>query len=378
MTTSLEFFHRIERRMVQWLVELTNTDSPSGDVPALDQLAHRFAQHFDYCGAQTEIVQNTDCGKHLMARWRAGQDGTQQVLILGHLDTVWPAGECQLRPARIEGGKLFGPGSFDMRGGLTLVKALAEYLSEQRHRAMRPVTVLLTSDEEVGSPTSRGLIENEAQKSQFVLVVEPCLPGGALKTQRKGVGRFTVEVHGVAAHAGVDFTKGISAIEEIAHQILRLSAFNDPSQGTTVNVGVVRGGSRPNVVADHAVIEVDLRVCSAAEGDRLTAEILHLKPKVSGARLNVSGGMNRPPLERTDNIARAFLRAKALASEIGIALEEGQTGGGSDGCFTAALGIPTLDGLGPDGAGPHALHEHVLLESLVPRAALLTRLALEF
>ena len=238
------------------------------------------------------------------------------------------------------------------------------------------MTVLLDSDEEVGSPTSRSLIEAEARKSETVLVMEPCLPGGALKTFRKGVGRFTITARGVAAHAGVDYSRGVSAIHELAHQVLSLYKLNDPAKGTTVNVGVIRGGSRSNVVADQAEMEVDLRVASVAEGERVSRLVHGLKSKTPGASLEISGGINRPPLERTAIIVSLFERAKGLAADIGIELAQGETGGGSDGSLTAALGIPTLDGLGPDGAGPHALHEHVLIESLVPRAALLTQLVL--
>ena len=206
--------------------------------------------------------------------------------------------------------------------------------------------------------------------------MEPCLPGGALKTFRKGVGRFTITARGVAAHAGVDYSRGVSAIHELAHQVLSLYKLNDPAKGTTVNVGVIRGGSRSNVVADQAEMEVDVRVASVAEGERVSRLVHGLKPKTPGASLEITGGINRPPLERTAKIVALFERAKGLAADIGIELTQGETGGGSDGSFTAALGIPTLDGLGPDGAGPHALHEHVLIESLVPRAALLTQLVL--
>ncbi len=207
------------------------------------------------------------------------------VLILGHLDTVWGLEESQRRPARIEKGKLFGPGAVDMRGGLTLVLALARYLGVHSSALERPVTVLLDSDEEVGSLTSRALIEAEARKSEAVLVMEPCLPGGALKTFRKGVGRFTITARGVAAHAGVDYSKGVSAIHELAHQVLSLYKLNDPAKGTTVNVGVIRGGSRSNVVADQAEMEVDVRVASVAEGERVDS---------AGARLETQDSRGQP------------------------------------------------------------------------------------
>ena len=363
--------------MIQWLTRLVNTDTPSDHKQPLDRLAVWFARQFRGCGAQTEVIKNREAGNHLLARWSCANARRKPILILGHLDTVWGLAESQRRPARIEKGKLFGPGAVDMRGGLTLVLALAKYLGAHSSTLERPVTVLLDSDEEVGSLSSRTLIEAKAQRSEAVLVMEPCLPGGALKTFRKGVGRFTITARGVAAHAGVDYSKGVSAIRELAHQVLALYKLNDPANGTTVNVGVIHGGSRSNVVADQAEMEVDVRIASVAEGERLEALVRGLKPKTRGASLQISGGINRPPLERTAKNVALFERAKALAAEIGIELAQGETGGGSDGSFTAALGIPTLDGLGPDGAGPHALHEHVLIDSLVPRAALLTQLVLK-
>ena len=372
----VSFFRPLEPQMVQWLTRLVNTDTPSDQKQPLDQLANWFAGQFRRCGAQTELLKDREAGNHLLARWAGSGSLRKPILILGHLDTVWGLGESKRRPARIDQGKLFGPGAVDMRGGLTLVLALAKYLGVYSSTLIRPVTVLLDSDEEVGSHTSRNLIETEAKMSEAVLVMEPCLPGGALKTFRKGVGRFTITARGVAAHAGVDYSKGVSAIQELAHQVLALYKLNDPDKGTTVNVGVIRGGSRSNVVADQAEMEVDVRVASVAEGERLDSLVHGLKPKTRGASLQITGGINRPPMERTAKIIALFERAKALAAEIGIELTQGETGGGSDGSLTAALGIPTLDGLGPDGAGPHALHEHVLIESLVPRAALLTQLVL--
>lgn len=371
------FLRALEPQMIRWLTRLVNTDTPSDEKRPLDRLARWFAGQFRQCGAQTEIAKNRDAGDHLLARWAGPRALRKPILILGHLDTVWGVGESQRRPARIENGRLFGPGAVDMRGGLTLVLALARYLQSRVAELDKPVTVLLVSDEEVGSHTSRSLIEAEAIRSETVLVMEPCLPGGALKTFRKGVGRFTITSRGVAAHSGVDHSRGVSAIHELAHQVLALYKLNDPAKGTTVNVGVVRGGTRSNVVADEAGMEVDIRVATVAEGERLNALVHGLKPKVRGSSLEIAGGINRPPMERTATIVALFERAQALAAKIGIELTQGETGGGSDGSFTAALGIPTLDGLGPDGGGPHALHEHVLIESLVPRAALLAQLVLK-
>ena len=376
MSTLLSYFRDLEPQMVQWLMDLVNTDSPSDNKPALDRLARRMGDRFGGYGAAVELVPNPEAGDHLLSRFSGPEARGKPLLLLGHLDTVWGMGEAGRRPARLEEGKIFGPGSFDMRGGTTLMLALAHYLSSGRGSLKRPLTFLLDSDEEVGTRTARALIEKEARESRAVLVLEPCLPGGAVKTARKGVGTFSISAGGVAAHAGVDYQKGVSAIQELAHQVLALYELNDLDLGTTVNPGVIRGGSRSNVIADRAELEVDVRVATKAEGERITDCIHGLQPRVEGSRLAVRGAMNRPPLERNRQVVQLYRQARKLAAELGIDLQEGSTGGGSDGCFTAALGIPTLDGLGPDGAGPHALHEHVLVESLAPRAALLTHLAL--
>jgi len=376
MAGLVPFFKNLEPQMIEWLCSFINSDTPSGHGDAINSFVHRLASQFEDYGAEIQLIHNADAGDHLLARFLPSLQTRRPLLILGHTDTVWDIGESRRRPAHVAAGKIYGPGAFDMRGGLTLLTGLAAYFSHHRSEFTRPITVLLDSDEEVGSHTSRSLIETEARKCEAVLVLEPCLPGGALKTFRKGVGNFVIRAKGVAAHAGVDYNKGVSAIQEIALQILDLYELNDPEKGTSINVGTIRGGSRSNVIPDLTEIEVDLRISSAAEGEKVANRILQLQPKLSGTSLEISGGINRPPLERSSQIVQLFDRARSLAAEIGIELREGSTGGASDGCFTAALGIPTLDGLGPDGAGPHALHEHVLVESLAPRAALLTQLAL--
>lgn len=377
MADLVPFFKNLEPRMIEWLCSFINSDTPSGHKGVINEFVQRLARQLEECGAEIQLVHNADAGDHLLGRFLPSLQTGKPLLILGHTDTVWDIGESERRPARISDGKIYGPGAFDMRGGLTLLVGLASYLSEHRTELTRPVTVLLDSDEEVGSHTSRPLIESEARQCEAVLVLEPCLPGGALKTFRKGVGNFVVRARGIAAHAGVDYNKGVSAIQEIAHQVLNLYQLNDPERGTSINVGTIRGGSRSNVISDQAEIEVDVRISSVAEGEKMARRILQLQPKLNGTSLEVTGGINRPPLERKSQIVQLFNRARTLAAEIGIELHEGSTGGASDGCFTAALGIPTLDGLGPDGAGPHALHEHVLVESLAPRAALLTQLVLK-
>jgi len=376
MSTLISYFQTIEPQMIEWLKNLINIDSPSNDKVALDTLARNLGEQLSNDGGAVEIIPNKVGGNHLIARFAGHSDDLKPILILGHLDTVWDKGESRRRPARLENGKLFGPGAFDMRGGITLILAMVHYLSKNKSQIKRPFTILFDSDEEVGTPTARTLIESEAKKSAVTLVLEPCIPGGALKTARKGVGTFKITASGLAAHAGIDYHNGVSAIQEVAHQILQLYDLNDFDKGTTVNPGVIRGGSRSNVVADQAEIEVDIRVKTISEGKRLVQKINALQTKLKGTVIKIEGSLNRPPLERTTQVIQLFQRARKLATELGIELREGSTGGGSDGCFTADMGIPTLDGLGPDGSGAHALDEHVVVESLVPRAALLTHLVL--
>jgi glutamate carboxypeptidase len=238
----------------------------------------------------------------------------------------------------------------------------------------KPVTLLSTSDEEIGSGSSRGLIEERAREAEAVLVLEPATTGGAIKTARKGIADFTIRVNGRAAHAGVEPEKGISAVEEAARIVMRLKELADPGQGTTINVGVIQGGTRPNVVAAHARLEVDVRFASKAETERVLRAIAALRPEAPGAIVHVAGGLDRPPMERTEGVIRLARLAQKIAAELGFELKESATGGGSDGNFTAALGRPTLDGLGPDGGGAHADSEHLLIDSWLQRTSLLARL----
>ena len=302
----------------------------------------------------------------MLVRFQASS--RDRILLLGHTDTVWPAGEIVKRPFKIESGRATGPGVFDMKAGIVLMWMALRALKE------RPVTVLLTSDEEAGSTSSRNWIEAEAGKSRAVLVLEPSLPGGALKTARKGVGRFTVKAIGRAAHAGIDPERGVNAIEEISRQILKLQNMTDPVRGTTVTVGVVQGGTRSNVIPADAAADVDVRIASLEEAERVATMIRALTPELAGARLEVRGGITRPPMERTTDTDRLFRDATRIAAQLGIDLKEGSTGGASDGNLTLALGIPTLDGLGAVGGGAHAVDEWVDVESLPQRAALIAGL----
>jgi glutamate carboxypeptidase len=300
-----------------------------------------------------------------------GNSTAAPIVTLCHIDTVWPIGTLAQRPWRQEDGKLYGPGAYDMKAGTAMLIMLLRYLRDTRTLPARPLRMLFTTDEETGSATSRALIEAEAKNAALVLCLEPALSNGALKTFRKGTGDFTVTAYGRAAHAGADHAKGVNAIEEIARQIIALHQMTNYEAGTTVNVGVISGGTVSNVVPDRAQIEVDIRVSTLAEGERMVKTILNLEPQLPGARLQVTGGLNRPPMERTPQIIAAFQKAKAIGAELGLNLLEGSTGGASDANFTGALGVPTLDGMGPVGNGGHSVDEHVVAASLPERTALL-------
>ena len=365
--------------MIELLRGLVEHESPSGDTVALNALGETLEGRLKGAGASgVERIGNPRGGDHLRARFDFGHEGggPKPALILGHFDTVWPVGTLKSMPFRLEGDRIHGPGSLDMKGGLTLTIAALEAIRDLGLAMPRPVVVLFTTDEEVGSPDSRPLIEEAAKGAAYALVPEPPLPGGPLKTSRKGVGRYTLAVSGVPAHAGIEPEKGRSALLELSHQIIAIHALSAPESGTTLTVGRASGGGAVNVVPSAAVAEIDLRVTNAAEADRVDRALRALMPRLDGTTLRLDGGMNRPPMERSDASVALFERAVEAARPLGIALREGSTGGGSDGNFTAALGLPTLDGLGPLGAGPHAVHEHVERDSLAPRAALLATLLL--
>jgi glutamate carboxypeptidase len=365
--------------MVAALGDLVGFESPSHDEEHLDRLARHLADRFRDLGAHVKVMEQEDRGDHVRVLFPAPRGGEREkpALILGHFDTVWPVGTLVRRPYRVEDGRAWGPGTVDMKGGLVIAEYALRAIAELGLDLPRPVTVLMNADEEVGSQSSRSLIETEALRSAYVLVLEPAGPGGALKTERKGVGAFTLRVAGRASHAGAAPEEGVSAIEEMARQILRLHGFSDPEGGTTVNVGVVRGGTRSNVVAAQASARIDVRARTQEEAERITAVIRGLEPFHPEAQVTVVGGFGRGPMERTPEIVALFETARRLGSEMGLALEESASGGGSDGNFCAALGVPTLDGLGPVGRGAHADDEHVEIASLPERAALLAALLCE-
>ena len=350
--------------LVQTTAALARIESPSGDVDGLGRCGDAIATLLIAAGAAVERLPESS-GSHLSATLG---DGTRQVLLLGHFDTVWPIGTVAQMPVEIRDGRLHGPGTFDMKAGLAIA-ILAGSLASPRLRDLR-LRFLFTTDEEIGSTTSRALIEAEARASAAVLVFEPALPGGVLKTARKGVGTYRLDVHGVSAHAGIAPQAGASAVTELARQILALQALQAPDRGTTINAGTIAGGSRTNVVAEHAVAEIDVRVSETAEQARIEQAFAALTPQDPRVRLAWQGGFERPPLERGPHVQRLFTLAREAGKSIGLDVREGATGGASDGNFTAALGVPTLDGLGANGDGAHARHEHVEIASLSDRAAL--------
>jgi len=350
--------------MLAALERLVRAESPSTDKAHCDACADEVAQLFaQRTGISAIRHRRPNAGDHLEIR--VGQ-GSEPIVLLCHHDTVWPAGTLARLPFRLKGDRVSGPGSYDMKAGIVE----AAFALEQA-RPRRPVVMLSTSDEEIGSASSRALIEETARHARAVLVLEPAASGGAIKTARKGIADFILAVEGRAAHAGVEPEKGVSAIEELAHQVLALKALADPARGTTVNVGVVHGGTRPNVVAAEARAEIDVRFARASEAERIDAAIRGLQPRLQGARLRFSGGIDRPPMERNPGVVALAELAQRLAGDLGLTLTETSTGGASDGNFTAALGVPTLDGLGPDGGGAHADSEHLLVESWLQRTVLL-------
>ena len=358
-----------------WLLDfieaLVAIESPSDDPIAVNRCGAELASRLTALGATVTRVASTTAGDHLRASF--GQ-GPRQILLLGHFDTVWPIGQLKTMPLKRENGRLYGPGIFDMKAGIALATLATRAVMAEGGLGQCQVVMLWTTDEEIGSTTSRALIEDEAKRSAAVLVFEPSLPGGGLKTSRKGVGQFEMCVRGVSAHAGLDPGKGISAVRELARQIIAIDDLQDPASGVTVTVGVIEGGTRANVVPAEARAIIDARAVTRADADRVERTMKALVPQIAGAQLTVSGGFDRPPLERTAAVAGLFAEAQAVARDLGLTLEEGSAGGGSDGNFTAALGVPTLDGFGAVGDGAHALHEHVEIEALVPRAAVIAGL----
>jgi glutamate carboxypeptidase len=341
---------------------LVEIESPTGHRPGVRAVAERLAEELERHGATVRFARD-----HLVAEL----DGEgAPLLVLGHADTVWPIGSLDAMPFRIADGRAYGPGAFDMKAGLVVLAAALGEAGPDR----RAVRVFVTADEERGSVTARELITEAARDSAAAFVLEPPTPGGALKTARKGLRRFRLVVEGRAAHAGTAPDQGASAIEELAHQVLRLKGLGNARRGITVNVGVVRGGIESNVVADHAEARVDVRVVHGEDARRIDAALRSLEPVLTGTRLHVEEDYDRPPLERSAGSAALFARAHRHGRALGLELRETASGGGSDGNLVGALGVPVLDGLGAEGGGAHARGEHVVLDSIPLRARLLARL----
>lgn len=358
-----------------WLHEtidaLVSIESPTDDKAAVDRAGAEFRRRAASIGMRVTVEPRADAGDHSVAE--IGEGG-RRILIVGHVDTVWPHGQIARMPLVRRDGRLWGPGTLDMKVGVSMGLLATRAVFETGRPAEGRVAMLITSDEETGSDTSRDVIEREALASDAVLVLEPALAGGPLKTSRKGIGQYVITATGVSAHAGVDPAKGISAVRELARQIIAIEALHDLQRGVSVNAGVISGGTRPNVVPEEARAIVDVRAPSAADAARVDAAFRALAPILPGAKLSVTGGFERPPMERSEGVVALYRHAEAVAAELGQTIAEGGTGGGSDGNLTAALGVPTLDGLGAVGDGAHALHEHVELECLVPRTTLLAGL----
>jgi glutamate carboxypeptidase len=362
-------------QMLDVLRELTLLESPSLEKAPADRCCGFLADQWLLRGGLVHVLKQAQRGNHLRIIWSPnGSRPQRQILVLGHYDTVYPTGTLSRMPFKISSGKAYGPGTFDMKAGIVQALFAFEALQQLKIPITKNLVFLWTSDEEIGSESSREIIEGEARRSDAVFVLEPSLgPRGLVKTSRKGVGQAELMVHGRPAHAGLEPEKGVNAIHELSAQIARIEKWNNPRRGVTINADIVSGGTRANVIAEHARATLDLRAWRASDMHALEKRLHSLKPIHKGAKLEITGGFDRPPMERKHS-ATLFARAKSLAKQIGLHLGEAAAGGGSDGNFTAALGVPTLDGLGAVGDGAHSPNEHILTKTLPQRAALLAAL----
>jgi glutamate carboxypeptidase len=361
--------------MLALLQRLVEAESPTNDKASVDRVAAIVAKECHRLGARVTIHPQDTVGDQIEARWGDGQNG---FLLLAHMDTVFPLGTLEKMPFYSSEEKTYGPGVADMKGGVVVGLAAITALLEADHKSPSPVSILFTSDEETGSAYSRALIEKLAKEACLVLVLEPAMLDGSVKTWRKGVGEFQVRARGKAAHAGADHEKGRNAIEELAHQILAIQALTDYASGTTLNVGVIHGGIASNVIPDEAVAEIDLRVMQLGEAERVMVALQSLKPSLDGTSIEVAGSLNRPPMPFDDTMRSTFEKARSLATRLGIDLKAGGTGGASDANFVSAKGIPVLDGLGPAGGECHSEREYLITSTLPERAKLLFSLLHEW
>ena len=364
--------------IVNCLKRAVEIESPTSSKPHVDRMAAFFAREFARAHGTVRVLKDLTAGAAVIAEFfgnAKGQRGVRRkpILLLGHIDTVWDAGTLERMPFRISKGRAYGPGILDMKSGIVIGLWAIRALQAGKVAPSSPVRFFLNSDEEVSSRAFRKVILAEARGARAVLVLEPAADQGALKTARKGVGEFLITVHGRSAHAGINPAAGVNAVSELARQLLRVESFARPKQGLTLNVGVIDGGTRSNVIPERAWAAVDVRIPRLGDQKMIERKVYGLKPFHPGARLEIAGGINRPPMEHA-RAAALFQRAKELGRQMGMKIEEASTGGGSDGNFTATLGIPTLDGLGGVGDGAHALDEHVVIAELPRRAALLAAL----
>jgi len=371
-----EHFVSRQHELLALTCALVETESPSGDKDGSAAVVSLIAKAASGIGSVNSVERFTseDFGEHIAIRAFGKSDGSRAVLVLGHTDTVHPRGTIKERPWRAAGNRIYGPGIFDMKVNCAIALEALRACEAVGLQTRSAITILLTCDEETGSPGGRPLVEAEAKKSRAVLVMEPPASGGRVKTARKGTGMFTIQVTGRAAHAGLDPEKGVSAVLELDRQTVRLHELNDPVSGTTVTVNVIHGGTHSNVIPAEARAEVDMRFTSADAGAKTERRILNVAPIDPGATVSVTGGINRPPLERSQQVKALYTHARALASFLDFDLGEASVGGASDGNFVAALGVPVLDGLGVQGDGAHAAHEHIICDDISTRGALLAGL----
>ena len=357
--------------MLGALKELVECESPSSDLPVLRNLATLLGDRFNQAGATVEFIPAPDGIDRLLATLEGVDRALAPALLIGHFDTVWPIGTLDRMPYREDETSVYGPGVYDMKSGIVMIEFAIRAIQSLGMRPPRSVQVLLTPDEEIGSRNSRHLIETFAKKSQYVLVMEPSLGRGLLKTARKGGSQYVVHVTGRAAHAGVEPEKGANAVVEMAHQVIAIERLADIEKGTTVSPTVIEGGTVTNVIPESANLRIDVRASTLPEAERVDQAMKALSPRNPGCGISVAGGINRPPMERSSDGAALFERARSIGADLGLDLCEGSTGGGSDGNFTAAIGAPTLDGLGAIGGGAHSVDEHIAKRSIVERTALL-------
>jgi glutamate carboxypeptidase len=371
----LRFFAERKDTITETIRQLVEIESPSDNKSAVDQLGALLAGRFEKIGGHAKFHRAQGFGDHLQVDFSGARSG-KPVLLLGHIDTVHPMGTLSTMPCRVADGRLWGPGALDMKSGIALILHALEGLRTWHNDSVpRPITVLLVTDEEVGSESSRRITESLARKSEAVLVMEPAFGmKGALKTARKGVGEYTIRVTGMAAHSGLDFDKGESAILEMAKQITAISKLVNLKRGLTLNVGLVSGGTRTNVIPAQAIASLDVRVTHMRDASVVDRQLRALKAFNRKCKLEIKGAVNRPPMERSPGVATLYKKAAEIAKQLSWKLEEASVGGGSDGNFTASLGIPTLDGLGGVGEGAHATHESIIISELPRRAALLAEL----